>query len=316
MLSPQVCHVGGGGDRHRDVGMPDQPLQEELRPGRRAELGGPLGHRAAPHTAEETRAAERTVDERGHALVAGDGDQLVLGAAVVDRVVELDEVPVRGPEDADELLVLELPRGRDAVVPNPTFLLELPEQAQLGFPVAQVVDLHEVEIAGREALFGLSHLSQALTAAPDAAHLCGQEHVVRVPDVADDLTQHDLRAPVCGGRVDERAPELGELPDDVGQGGSLSAGACRTEERAGGAEPDDRDPLARDGNRLGEDLLGSREERGLGDEPATQEQSCARRCSHLQGIPSGEGHASAASVHCGRPSRLLSVLPGIPSRDR
>ena len=89
-----VPGIRGRGNHAAHRGMTDDELQEELAPGRAAEFRGPFRQRLALHGGEQPAASERQIDHHGHAAVPGERNDAFAGLAIVERIVDLDDVPV------------------------------------------------------------------------------------------------------------------------------------------------------------------------------------------------------------------------------
>ena len=92
MLSAMFVGLAGGRRDGRDGGMARYVFEEELGPGVRVEFARPVGHLAPLHPLPEPRAAERHIDQDANALVARERQDGLLDGAIVDGVVDADEV--------------------------------------------------------------------------------------------------------------------------------------------------------------------------------------------------------------------------------
>ena len=126
-------------------------LQEELRPRRRAELGGPRRHLVAVDALPQARAAERQIDEHGDAALLREREDLLLGVEIVDGVVDADEVGRLVAHELLERRVLRLERRRRADVAHAPGLLVFLEDRELRRQVGDVVHLDQIDLVAADA---------------------------------------------------------------------------------------------------------------------------------------------------------------------
>jgi hypothetical protein len=125
----------------------DRVLQQQLRPARRIDLGGPVRQRFALHFRQQAAAAatERHVDQHRDSLVLREL-QDAFRPLVLDGVVDLDEVERTFLQCFDHLRVL-LVRGRGhADVADLACLLCIHQHRKQLLHAAETVDLEQVDL--------------------------------------------------------------------------------------------------------------------------------------------------------------------------
>ena len=157
--------------------------------------------------AEQGAAAERPIDEDGHAAFRTQRQQPGFGGAPVDRVGELHEVDALGADDGRQLVQRGIGVVRDADVAEFLPLLPGAQRAQMRAPVDEVVDLHEVDCWRLQLGGGGLHLRDAgrLAGGP---HLGGEERAVVRFHFGEQVADDRLGAPVHGRGVDHLAAGL------------------------------------------------------------------------------------------------------------
>ena len=230
--------------------MADDELQEELRPGLGVELLGEVGHRAVADALEEPRAAERRVGEDAHLALLRQRQDGGLGVAVVDGVVDADEVERLLAHRRDQVGVLAFEGGGEADVADPSLLLELPQDRDLHADVAHVVHLDEVDLRlpdARERRLDLRPRRRRIGAAAAAAgdvQLGRPEDLVGEPQLVDDLPGRLFRGAVAGRRVEHRGAAVDQRLEHLAQGRQVFAAGHRREGRRA-AQADDRQSARR-----------------------------------------------------------------------
>ncbi|MNI24304.1 hypothetical protein D3C73_779180 [compost metagenome] len=143
----------------------------------------------------------------------------------------------------------------DADVTNAPLFLPLAQGRQVGFPVQQVVDLHQVDAIGLQQPEGLLHLCDALLT-PASPHLGGQERWrARLVD-RQQLAGGLLGAAIHGRAVDHRPALLEQRTEHPRQ---LSVGGIgrRHIKTAIGAHADHRQGFVAGRNGAGQHVLAS-----------------------------------------------------------
>ncbi len=125
--------------------MGDHELEEELGPAAGVEIRGPVGQRLIAHGLPQAGAAKGRVDEHGDALVTGQGQDALFHVAVVDGVIDADEVERLAAHHLFEGFVLPFEGGGDAEMADGAGLLVLAQDGELGGRVADVVHLDEID---------------------------------------------------------------------------------------------------------------------------------------------------------------------------
>ncbi len=136
------------------AGCDEHELEEELSPRVRVELSRPLGNRLAAHALPQPGAPEGRIDQHAHAAVLRQRQDAFFHPAVVDRVVDANEVDRLAGEDLLELRILAREGGGDTDVTYALLGAQLLEQAELDRHVAEVVHLDQVEHRLADALEG------------------------------------------------------------------------------------------------------------------------------------------------------------------
>src|SRR6185436_7294239 len=111
-----VFRLVGTGNDGGDRRVSEDELEEELRPGLRAEFGGEVRQRSVARLAEQRIAAERQVDEHRCSRVARRGQQRFLGLERAERVVHLQEIGLLPRKDLSHRTVAARLAGGDAGV--------------------------------------------------------------------------------------------------------------------------------------------------------------------------------------------------------
>src|SRR5919108_5248235 len=83
--------------------MREHEFQQNLRPAVATDLAGPFGKRSSAQGAQQAAAAERLIDQDRHAALGGERQQAFLGGAIVERIIELDEIERLLAQDGFEL---------------------------------------------------------------------------------------------------------------------------------------------------------------------------------------------------------------------
>jgi hypothetical protein len=180
----------------------------------------------------------------------------LLGAAVVHRVVDADEVDGLVSHHRREVVVPGLARRGHADVADPPRLLHLLEDPHLHGDVSQVVHLDAVDGIGADVLEGLGDLRPGRGGVggtlPRHVHLRRPEDPVGEPQVAGDGPGNLFRSPVTRGSIEDRAAILHEgtehlaqgaevlAPGDLGEGGRTSEPHGRHHLPGGGNGPADQ----------------------------------------------------------------------------
>ena len=199
-----VLRTARAGDHAGHRRMGEHEFEQHLRPGLATDVGGPRGQRLAEHRSQQAAPAEGPVDDHRDAAILRQREQPLLGRAVVERVVELDEIQRLGAHHRLELGIGAGRVVRDAEVADAALFLPGAQRRELRLPVDQVVDLHQVDAVGAKELDRPFHLRDAgfTSARP---HLGGDERLVaclhRRQHVADDA----LRGAVHRRGIDDRA---------------------------------------------------------------------------------------------------------------
>src|SRR5690606_19643848 len=123
-----------------------------LRPRLGAELPGPLPHLDAFDALPEARAAERHIDHDRDAAILRDREYPFLGAQVVDRVVDADEIERLLEHVLLERLVVRLERRRRADVADAACLLVFTQDREPRLDVGEIVHLNQVDGLAAQAL--------------------------------------------------------------------------------------------------------------------------------------------------------------------
>src|SRR5260221_6326458 len=108
--------------------MPEDELEEELRPGLCAELGGEFGQGPVARLAKKRVPPEGQVDEHGRARVARRRQQGLLRLTGAERVVHLEEIGLLACQHFADRVVGAYLASRDADVAANALLLPLPQQ--------------------------------------------------------------------------------------------------------------------------------------------------------------------------------------------
>ena len=82
-----------------------------------------------------------------------------------DRIIDLQEIRLRYPDRLSELVLRAFPEMGQSDVAHLALPLEVARERELGAPVAQVVDLKQLELVGLEASQRLSELRKTCLAA-------------------------------------------------------------------------------------------------------------------------------------------------------
>ncbi len=175
--------------------MADDPLQEDLRPGRATELGGPLGKRLSGETAEGASAAKRPVRENGDAALFRERQDALGRLGLVGRVVDLEEVDGFFPENALELGIGARRVVRDSEVSNAALRSPLSERGQVRVHVEQVVDLHQVDALRVEEALRALHLLDARRLSPCPDLRRDKERLLNA-ELRGEIPEDALRPPI------------------------------------------------------------------------------------------------------------------------
>src|SRR6185436_16196260 len=141
----------------------------------------------------QATAAERHVDQDRDAALGRQRQQLVLRRAVVERIVELDEIERLLAHDGFELVIGARGIMRDAEVADATVLLPLPKRRKMCLPIEQVVHLHEVDALDLEQRERALHLRDS-GLPPPGPHLGGDEGACGVRRSRQEVAEHGLGA--------------------------------------------------------------------------------------------------------------------------
>ena len=193
----EVLGLARGRDHAGDGRVGQDPLQEELTPARAAEVRGPRRQPVPPHALEQRAIGVGPVHKHGDTAVARQRQEPALGLALGEGVIELDEVERLATQHTLEVVVRARRVVRDADVADAAGLLPLTERAEVGLPIHQVVDLHEVEALDAEALQRALHLAQ--TGLPSLGPHLGRDPERREqPELRGQVAHDGLRHPVHG----------------------------------------------------------------------------------------------------------------------
>ena len=162
-------------------------------------------------------------------------------------------------------------RGRNADIAYLALLLPLPEGRKVGFPILQVVNLHQVHYRNTHELHGFLHLLNAVLFSIDPHLGCGEKFLF-ILNLFKQLADHGLGAAVHRRRINDRAAFIEENLQDLPQlrhGSRIIAHI----EGAGGPHPDNRKAFACRWNRVGYGLTvfseyGFRHQRDAGRQQA------------------------------------------------
>ena len=172
---------------------------------------------------EQTRAAEGHVDHDRNPAFGGERQDRFLDAAVVDRVVDADEVERLLAHDARELAVLFLAGGRHADVADALRGLQLLQDPELDGDVAQVVNLDEVHRFDAEAPEGFLDLGPRRRGIGGAAaarrdiDLRRPEDLSRDAELACEPARDFLRCAVGWRRVEDTGAVVDHRVEDFAQ---------------------------------------------------------------------------------------------------
>ena len=184
--------------------MTNDELQEELSPGCAIDLAGPGWQGVALDPPEQAAALVGTVDHGGDAPVRGERQQPLFRRAVDYVVTQLNKIQRLFFHNGFQFLMAAAVGSGDAQIPNLALFLHLPEGFQVGFPVPQVVHLHEVHPLHAHKPHGLRHLAHAGLPAV-SPHLGGGEQGGGVCRGFQQLAHQGLGRAVHGRRIDELA---------------------------------------------------------------------------------------------------------------
>ena len=137
--------------------MPDHVLEEELRPARAVELDRPRWQRLVAHRGKQARAPERQIDEHRRTTLERERQDTIGRGAVVDRIIDLDEVERFLLQHPLHFPVLRVARGGDADVAVAPGRLALAHGGELGRGVREAMHLDEVDLPGTQALERIVH---------------------------------------------------------------------------------------------------------------------------------------------------------------
>ena len=230
--------------------MRKDEFQQELRPGRNADLLRPAGHRAAGEPVRQPAALERPVADDRDAALPGERQQPAFRLPVDDVVGELDEIRRPALHDRFEFAVPAAVGGGDAGIAQPARRLHGGKRVEVALPVPQIVDLQQVEARDAPAPGGLRDLRLAVGGrGPD---LVGGEQARRPAQLCQRVADHRLGGAVHGRGIDHAAARLEEGGHD-GAAFGPQHGIVADVEGDPAAEPDRRDRLAgcRNGFREG-----------------------------------------------------------------
>ncbi|MNL05664.1 hypothetical protein D3C87_1262750 [compost metagenome] len=146
--------------------MRQQELERQLRPALDSDLRGPTRQRFVPQSAEQTTAAERSVADHRHATLATQRQDAFFDTAIIQRIVDLQKIQLLSLEHRLHFFIGRWRVMGDADVTNSPLFLPLAQCRQMGLPVQQVVDLHQVDAIGLQQLERLFHLRDTFFATP------------------------------------------------------------------------------------------------------------------------------------------------------
>ena len=169
------------------AGSAQHELQEQLRPRFGTGLRRPCRHRLVADLPEQAAILEGAIDDHGDAQVARQRHSRRLGVARHHRVIDLHEVRLAGLHRVHEGVVRIVAIVGEAGVPDLALRLQFAGDRDLGAPVAQVVDLQQVDPVGAQpaqrilelretgiAAFGWPAWSQEMSARAPCARPAGR----------------------------------------------------------------------------------------------------------------------------------------------
>src|SRR6266480_4842803 len=234
----------------------------------RREAGRGRRQRFSLDAPEERAFGEGPVHDHRHAETACQREDVLFGAALAERVVDLHEIVLLRLQPALDLGISRRRVVGDADVTHALSLLPLEEGFRVGRDIHQVVHLHEVHLLHFQAAERLLHLPHACVAAagPD---LGGDEEPLAQAQLGDQVPGHGLGRAVHRRGVHDPAAAGREGLQHLAQQRALG-GSGADVERLPGADTDHRQRLERRGNGPRDQLLGvvwhhaARRERGKG----------------------------------------------------
>ena len=130
--------------------MRDDVLEKKLRPRNAIEFGRPFRQFFVPYGAKQPITAEGQVDHHSKATLGGQREDPFSCGPIIERIIDLDEVESFLFHGLLEFRVLVLEGCGDPDVADAARLLHLPEQAELGLGIAQIVHRDEIDLVGTE----------------------------------------------------------------------------------------------------------------------------------------------------------------------
>ena len=190
-------------DHAGDRRMRDHVLQAVLRPRRATQLGGKGRQRFPEQTGQQTAAAERQVDERGDAVCFAKRQDIVFGIELVDRVAELNEIDGLGPQAIHQIVKRVRTVVGIAQVVEAAVCLPATHGVELGLPIDQVVNLHQVDDIGTEDSERILHLGHAFAPAVGPDLGC-DEGIVATAKISQQVTGYPFCPAIHRRRIDHR----------------------------------------------------------------------------------------------------------------
>jgi len=170
-------------------------------------------------------AAERRVVQYRQALLLRHGQQVVGSSAVTDRIVDLHEVELVLAQRGAHLLVLAIHGGGHAQVADLAGGLVLRVMRHQLIEAVDIVDLQQVDLADAEATEGVVEHGLATGDVTGQRRLGGEEELVPVAQVGQQLADHLFGSAIglCG--VDDRTAETGHGRQHLAQLGQVLGAA-------------------------------------------------------------------------------------------
>ncbi len=229
----------------------------------------------AAHAAEHRALGERAVGDHRDAQFLRQRQQALFRLALGERVVDLHEIVLPGPEQALDLKVGVRGVMRDADVAHALLRLPFAQRGRVDLHVDEVVHLHQVHAPGTHALDGALHLADAFVAAL-RVHLGRHEQRLADAERGAGVAHHRLARAVHRRGIHDAAAAGEEKAQHLLQRGARRRVATHVE-RLPGADADHRQLLAarRDCARVHRLLAHRRPHQGEAGEAAKRAQRCA-----------------------------------------
>ena len=150
---------------------------------------------------------------------AASGRQPLLDLAVHHVVGERDEVEALAAHDLFEIAVTPSLGGGDADVAHTPLRLHRLQRLEMGIPIEEVVDLHEIETLHTPELARILHLVDA-ERLEQGPHLAGGEERTLVLDAGEAVADHPFGRAIHRRRIDQAPATIEEGLHHLGAGGA------------------------------------------------------------------------------------------------